>query len=632
MPTLHQMKAKKIKASRGTLNKSPSSRTRSNQNNNNNNNSNNNNGMCDKADASGDEAVDESSTNNERTTKENEATKSSANAAEAEDLHLSKSIITPSPYQVTIDLLDATCHEIILLQGKDPECILPSYESYEILANRFNQYMNQLDPEMDECEDVEEDNGYVEAAEDTNENESAATTKNPILNLDKTTQCRVKMATLVMGVCMRLAYPQLPTTNNLPALVQMTSSEWNESYQKLGTLRELLLDGREELSGKDLLDSLNCQMEAMEVLAKLREQLQSVITEINDGREGGDENEENNTNKKKKKKAASDYSAQLRTHLEEYTRTTNFIQEKLENIQHPQMDMTYDLFIPVQMLTLKRCTNIERVQESVTTIVEGVNDMISKKVFPLVGFQCQLLKLLKEWEGVYLPQPKLFAVGYFKYDGEDSAVAAKVAGASSSQETSLEMLSPEQPTSPKRGGGHPKRTESSPKEAAAKRRGRHQKTETTKESDSDDDEWMSVKRKPTSKGRSSPGRRSGEDSPRKSPSRKAKKRPNNHDSSDDEGSLMDDTPPYKKKKTKEAAVKRAASPDADHDWNQVKKKTRKKPVPYTTEEKETLLEGVERFGKGKWAHIISYYSDVFKPNNRTSVNLKDLYRTLTKKK
>ena len=40
--------------------------------------------------------------------------------------------------------------------------------------------------------------------------------------------------------------------------------------------------------------------------------------------------------------------------------------------------------------------------------------------------------------------------------------------------------------------------------------------------------------------------------------------------------------------------------------------------------------GVERFGTGEWVKIRSYYDEVFSVNNRSNVNLKDLYRTLTK--
>jgi len=52
-------------------------------------------------------------------------------------------------------------------------------------------------------------------------------------------------------------------------------------------------------------------------------------------------------------------------------------------------------------------------------------------------------------------------------------------------------------------------------------------------------------------------------------------------------------------------------------------------VPYSDKEKKMLMDGVEAFGVGQWAKILEHYD--FTENNRTSVNLKDLYRTLTKK-
>eukprot|EP00984_Skeletonema_dohrnii_P012751 scaffold5206_cov78-Skeletonema_dohrnii-CCMP3373.AAC.4 len=61
-----------------------------------------------------------------------------------------------------------------------------------------------------------------------------------------------------------------------------------------------------------------------------------------------------------------------------------------------------------------------------------------------------------------------------------------------------------------------------------------------------------------------------------------------------------------------------------------KRKKRKKRVPYSEEEKDALLQGVEEFGEGKWKKIRNHYADTFDLNMRTPVNLKDLYRTLTK--
>lgn len=61
-----------------------------------------------------------------------------------------------------------------------------------------------------------------------------------------------------------------------------------------------------------------------------------------------------------------------------------------------------------------------------------------------------------------------------------------------------------------------------------------------------------------------------------------------------------------------------------------KRMKRKKRVPYSEEEKDALLKGVEEFGEGKWKKIRNHYADTFDLNMRTAVNLKDLYRTLTK--
>ena len=58
-------------------------------------------------------------------------------------------------------------------------------------------------------------------------------------------------------------------------------------------------------------------------------------------------------------------------------------------------------------------------------------------------------------------------------------------------------------------------------------------------------------------------------------------------------------------------------------------KMRKRGMPYTGEERRMLLEGVELFGAGRWVEILGHYGD-FAKNDRTAVNLKDLYRTLTK--
>ena len=56
--------------------------------------------------------------------------------------------------------------------------------------------------------------------------------------------------------------------------------------------------------------------------------------------------------------------------------------------------------------------------------------------------------------------------------------------------------------------------------------------------------------------------------------------------------------------------------------------TTKKRESEKPKEKRMLLEGVEKYGAGNWAEILVHYDFNF----RTSGNLKDLYRTLTKAK
>lgn len=50
-------------------------------------------------------------------------------------------------------------------------------------------------------------------------------------------------------------------------------------------------------------------------------------------------------------------------------------------------------------------------------------------------------------------------------------------------------------------------------------------------------------------------------------------------------------------------------------------------IPFTWQESVNLVRGVEQYGKGAWADILSNFAFHSK---RTSVNLKDRYRTMEK--
>mmetsp|Transcript_26959 Transcript_26959/g.37498 ORF Transcript_26959/g.37498 Transcript_26959/m.37498 type:complete len:621 (+) Transcript_26959:73-1935(+) len=63
--------------------------------------------------------------------------------------------------------------------------------------------------------------------------------------------------------------------------------------------------------------------------------------------------------------------------------------------------------------------------------------------------------------------------------------------------------------------------------------------------------------------------------------------------------------------------------------SQKKKKQRRKRIFWTTMEETHLRLGVREFGTGKWAKILQKYGNIFK--NRTSVDLKDKWRNISKK-
>jgi len=412
--------------------------------------------------------------------------------------------ISPSPFQVTSDLIDATCHDILLLRGiSELSNNDVPYTSYELHAKRLQNYMHQFSS-------LEGEGGEEQ----------------PVLN--DLVRTRFSIAQLVISTCARLAYSDEntePLPLNMPPLIQLSPTEWKEKRERLVNLHAKM----KSMSGENMinmmessLESLSCQMEAFEILAQLRSELVAVETTIN----------ENNAKKgKKKKKLTLSQFSHVGQYLEEYKQMSLIIEGKMENIHQTSHS---DLFIPQEMLVMKRCTTVQRIKTTVSTLIKGIDDMISIKAFPLAAFQQQFLKLLQNWEKT-LETPTLFKIGYFKDLASKTALKDEV------------------------------------------------------NFDSDDDV---IKVKRNKKG-----------SKKRAPHQK-KKALHIYDSDSDDAD--DSSPPL------------------------VQQKKKQKRIPYSKEEKDTLLMGVERFGKGEWIKIRSYYDEVYSANNRSNVNLKDLYRTLTK--
>jgi len=424
--------------------------------------------------------------------------------------------ISPSRFQVTSDLIDATCHDILLLRGNSELSNDVPYTSYELHAKSLQHYMEQFSSLEGEGE------------------------QQPVLN--DLVRTRFSIAQLAIGTCGRIAYSDgddesLPL--DMPPLIQLSPTEWKEKRERLVNLHAKMKSmGGENVNDmmESSLESLNCQMEAFEILAQLRNELVAVETTIN----------ENNAKKgKKKKKLTVSQFSHVGQSLEEYKQMSIIIEGKMENIHQTSHA---DLFIPQEMLVMKRCTTVQRVKTTVSSLIKGIDDMISNKAFPLAAFQQQFLKLLQNWEKT-LETPTLFKIGYFK-DLTGQAKKSSTKSKSAASKTAL-------------------------------------KDEVNFDSD---DDVIRVKR--NKKG-----------SKKRAPHQK-KKALHIYDSDSDDSD--DSTPPL------------------------VQQKKKQKRIPYSKEEKDTLLMGVERFGKGEWIKIRSYYNEVFSVNNRSNVNLKDLYRTLTK--
>lgn len=445
-------------------------------------------------------------------------------------------IKTPSPSQVTSDLIDATCHEILSLQGDEKSDSIPSVSSFAVLAQRLDYY-------LDQC--------------------LSTTSDEPLL--EDNIKTRLLLAKLVLVMCVRSAYPSDDLVDSddddadaasqeLPPLIEMTEEEWKSLRLELGTLTKNL--SSVECTDSDLLEGFICQIEAFEALAELRSQLQLAISEI----------EEDESKSPSKKKPPTTFSF-ISGHVEEYRAKAEKINGKLESIDK-------NLFVPNEMLSMKRCSTIQRVKASAESLVAGIEDMVAKKVFPLNYLQTSLWELLQKLETNYLPAPTLYQVGYFN-DGSSKPAASPASRTKSSEATT--------PVSP----------------SAASSNG-HASSLT---------EIILTER------------------------RKAAKK-TNYD--DDISSDSEEEEAPKKRKIIAGKKKEASQFDFESDEEEVElqlesvKKKKQKRIPYSEEEKGALLQGVEEFGKGEWRKIRDQYADIFDANKRSTVNLKDLYRTLTK--
>lgn len=413
-----------------------------------------------------------------------------------------------TPLQVASDLIDATCHEILLLGSDQDE--VPPHASYIVLACRLDYYMDTL---LD---------GIVSNKDD------GCRVQSPRLDENSDVWRRLLMAKVVMDVCSRKTYPCLPpyvetSADKRPALIDAPVSFWQNLREELRRLQvepDIVID----LPSAGIFS----QMEALEALAELRDQLRRAdAVAVKDG---------------------GDVAKQLADKfVNDYVMKTDAIDGLLQ-----KFGMTHytDLIVPQKTFFIEN----EADDKHPTKVIDG---MILKRVFPLKNLQVEVLQLLRSWEAKYLATPTLFVTGYFKHESES------------------------------------KKSATAPCKAVAKKTPSRVREYVCMDIDDCDEPKGSRKR--------SPPRVVKKTTTTTTTTTTVKFEP------DSDGSMSHYSPARRKKKEK--------------------KQTR---VPFSDSEKKMLLEGVNEFGVGQWAKILAHYG--FTENDRTSVNLKDLYRTLTKGK
>ena len=498
--------------------------------------------------------------------------------------------ITPSPYQVMSDLIDATSHEILLLEGKDDTSIAPQ-SSFAFLWNRLDYYSDQVHFKQDEKLETQHD----------------VSTK----LRDVRTSNRLAMATMAIEICARAAYPITDTNSSVVGalfrpLIDCSAEQWEEfrsdmdkvhkrlqndvsddgsaSAGVMGSEKVCSVEGSDDVMSpsiaghitmKNLYESLKCQMEAMQALALLRSQLvelapNAVISEQSNG--GG--------------KIPFINACDL---IMEYAKTAEDIHERLNTVH---LIISEDYFLPPVIMG-----NDETAITPVNALIESIDDLVVKEHFPLHNFQVQFLKLLKLWEKSYLSPPTLFKLGYFQYDEPSDARA---------------ILS----TTPI----SPSATTNSAGQLSKKRRAVNKSNAPPEDGNESDDDQLPI----TIKDRGTPPRRGVWDqvTEAKSPLRTRGKR------------RRVSSPKISSRKSPRQIKEPQYNFDFDSDGDDVQSRSTAKTskrVKYSDEEKKCLLEGVAKFGF-HWQEIRSHYWTVYKVNNRTNVNLKDLHRTLMKKR
>jgi hypothetical protein len=479
----------------------------------------------------------------------------------------------PSPYQVISDNIDATSHEIIMQETL-------SRDAYVILGQRLDYYMELMDHNVGvEIEDEE------------------------LVIKDAHTRNRVFIAMMVLAICSIPAYPG--DENQAGSMLSsFTANEWKKLRDEMGTWRETMKElfatvrlQKRTREIERLHVSIVRRMEAMEALVHLKSELESSSEKLENGK----------TN-------SEDLLAHPTDCIDDYIDVTADIREELGHISKT---LYSEFFIPEKTLSSIKLDDVGKAKKSIASLIRTLGRMFDRNAMPIEGLQIDIVRLAQECNDL-LPVPTLVKVGYFA-------------------NPSLQMTDDNEEEGFEEGGGFELEEEEEEEEEAEDERKMPAKTAPSTPSRS-----VASAARPSSEKKiydSSDDEAALKIIPRPSVAIKKNKRRREKETTmavvQEHGNAKPRTRKKSPKKAQKSPSKRKrdkVDDDSDMETNTsvATPKRGKKRVRYSEEEKRCLLEGVEKIGMGCWAQIRDHYADVFSVNQRTSVNLKDLYRTLTK--
>jgi len=274
-----------------------------------------------------------------------------------------------SPIDATCDLIDATCHQIILVGEDQSGCKDEIFK----LAKRLNFYQNQLENmyiDLDGSDDIEQGVGLLKTV---------------------SSKCRYLMALLIVEVCAREAYT-VGTCDYFQELIGLSCNRFNLMRGHLNHINQLMPPSVISSSKwKQSFGILDTQYLALATLTCVRDQLMTMRTEVKEGI----------------------VTSSIGQHVRQVSEMKSDI-GTLNFAVDPLIKATLD-----RMLFIVKHDRFMELRNTKKELIKCVNSLIDKidvgqrvEVAPLHEIQAQLRAMVVVL-GESLPLPTLVELGYF---------------------------------------------------------------------------------------------------------------------------------------------------------------------------------------------------------------------------